>query len=174
MWHTIRKLVNWRVFSQHRSSIRPDIVAEAEANLLPSLVALWQEIERTTGYRWKSTSYWRKSPSHQWGMSLDIAPDIHPDDADKYAVTNMSDPVLYKRLPLLRALQAVCANYVDPKYDLGIFIEPDHLHLQVFDKEGALPRTRVIRWKQPKPIYSDTLSRMDLPVTEEGYHSKNQ
>jgi hypothetical protein len=161
----------WDIVSQH-----PHINRE----LIP-IPILWQQldhlldaaalVERYTGYKWRITSFLRSSPSHQYGVALDIAPDIHPKDLHRYAVTRMSDPVLYKREPLIRALQNLALNSYPTAYSVGIFIEPDHLHIQLFSPNNV-PEYRIFKWKVPKPIYHDTYERMSLPMTSTGYHSK--
>jgi len=128
-------------------------------------------IETETGYRWRVTSFIRESPNHKMACALDIAPDIARDSMKHYAVFKQSDPVLYKRIPLIKDLQRVC-HYENPYSDtrFGIFIEPDHLHLQVFDVyPGQTSDIRLFKWKQPKEIYPDTLDRMELPMTCTGY-----
>lgn len=130
---------------------------------LPVLIKAMQDIERMTGHRWKVTSYVRESPSHRTGYALDIAPDISPAYAHMYAVTLGSDPVLYKRVPMIRALQEYAARATPKRFTIGVFIEPDHLHIQLFDPQGA-PEVRILKWKQPKPVYSDTNERMKLPL----------
>lgn len=130
---------------------------------LPILIKAMQNIERYTGHRWKVTSYVRQSPSHKTGYALDIAPDISRSYEHLYAVNLGSDPVLYKRVPMLRALQRYAKSEPNRVYTIGVFIEPDHLHLQLFDADGS-PEIRIFKWKQPKPVYSDTHSRMKLPL----------
>lgn len=136
---------------------------------LPSLLTVLNTIEEICGYRWQITSYARNSPSHQRCISLDIAPDISPSAAHLYSANQKSDPVLYKREVLIRKLQTVASHFNTgggPALDfpVGIFIEPDHLHLQVFD---SLPDNRqivVVKWKQPKSCYPDTMERIKLPL----------
>jgi len=156
----------WPIVSQHKGIATPADTESAEKVYLPELVNAWQIIEKTTGYRWKSTSYWRKSPSHHRGIALDIAPDIAAGSINYYAVTNGSDPVLYKREKLLRDLQHVCAIFhtLDPNLSIGIFVEPDHLHLQVFERAELQTPCRLYKWKIAKHSYADTLSRMEMPL----------
>lgn len=162
---TIKFAPSWPIYSQH-PNVSPAIKTKAERLYLPHLVKMWQEIEGITGYKWKCTSYWRESPSHVTGSALDIAPDVRPSAAKFYAVTNMSDPVLYKRTKLIRSLQRLAATWpYSQRYVYGIFIEPDHLHLQIFtrrpqDRQAML----VVKWKVPKPVYHDTTERMKLPM----------
>lgn len=156
-------LSKWPIVSQHPQIAPVDERKHAERVYLPLLIRLWQLIESGTGYRWKSTSYWRNSPSHRRGYALDIAPDVAPSAAMAYAVSKRSDPVLYKRTALIRALQRVAQNNALPGYTAGIFIEPDHLHLHLFPPTPG-PKIRVAKWKVPKESYPDTLERMKLPM----------
>lgn len=156
---------DWPVVSQDPEIPSSQLKQYAEAHYLPVLIRAWQAVENETGYKWKSTSYWRKSPSHVTGAALDIAPDVSPRSAKHYAVTNMSDPVLYKREALIRDLQNVAADWRPGPYIVGIFIEPDHLHMQVFRRTPGDDRGMIIvKWKVPKPVYGDTLTRMKLPL----------
>lgn len=156
----------WPIVSQHPTVADPSSKAESEREYLPELVNAWRAVEKGTGYRWRSTSYWRMSPSHSRGISLDIAPDISPSDEAQYAVSYGSDPVLYKREKLLRDLQDVCASYtsLNQQYSIGIFVEPDHLHMQVFLRSDLITPMRLYKWKVPKKEYADTLTRMELPL----------
>lgn len=132
---------------------------------LPQLIQLWLAIENATGYQWKCTSYMRKSPSHQHGIALDIAPDIAPASQRDYAVYSQSDPVLYKRTKLMRTLQDVAHDIKWPNDTQAIIaVEPDHLHLHILcevDHSLDTP-VRVVKWKVPKDIYPDTNERMTL------------
>lgn len=132
-------------------------------SILPLLLRLTTAVEQYTGHAWRVTSYLRDSPSHRLATALDIAPDIAADSWSHYAVSRQSDPVLYKREPLLRALQAL-ASEVDPApYSYAIFIEPDHLHLQLMQVED-IPRISIVKWGIEKPIYPDSKERMRLPL----------
>lgn len=139
--------------------------SSAPGKYLPVLVDLWSWIEAYTGHRWKSTSYIRDSPSHKWGYALDIAPDIALTSQSKYAVYKRSDPVLYKRERLIRQLQQLAAE-IPPhsEYSLGIYIEPDHLHLHVMSAD-PVPEIRVFKFSVDKSIvYPDSAERMKLPL----------
>lgn len=133
---------------------------------LPQFIALWRDIERATGHRWKCTSYIRNSPSHRMGHAFDLAPDIAPNSQQYYAVYNNSDPVLYKREKLILDLQKLRSrDYSNGMNKIGIFLEPDHLHVQVLAPNGGgnYP-VNIVKWKIAKPIYPDTYQRMELPV----------
>lgn len=155
---------DWPLVSQDKSVLSPEERSYVDQNYVPDLVRAWQAIERATGYRWKCTSFLRKSPTHGKGQAIDIAPDIAPSSEQYYAVTNGSDPVLYKRTKLIRDLQTAASIFPPGKFSIGIFIEPDHLHLQVMELDNAGDSMRVFKWKIPKMIYSDSLDRMDLPM----------
>lgn len=154
----------WPIVSQDPDVAPKYVKDHAERRYLPELVRAWKHIEQTSGFKWKSTSYWRKSPSHQHGVALDIAPDIAPSAEDKYAVTHMSDPVLYKREKLIRKLQVAAHSFEPGPYLIGVFIEPDHLHMQVLTPDSSGLGMRIIKWKVPKPVYGDTEQRMRLPL----------
>lgn len=143
----------------------------AVSSFLPQLIQIWKDIEQATGYRWKCTSYIRDSPSHKRGHAIDLAPHIATQSIKHYAVYNSSDPVLYKRGPLVKALQTLKnKDYSGSKLnDVGIFLEPDHLHVQILAFDPSNNRTSTIKWGIPKPIYSDTGSRMNLKPTNIGY-----
>jgi hypothetical protein len=161
--HTHPSAPRWPIVSQldPRLYNRPEV----QRQLLPHLIWLWQQVEDATGYRWMSTSYWRDSPSHQYGYALDIAPDVANDSKEYYSTSRWSDPVLYKRKILIRKLQTLKDDVTPAPLVYGIFIEPDHLHLHI-----ALPNARfkpgvyVFKWKVPKPVYDDTYERMKLPA----------
>lgn len=155
----------WSVPSQDISVMSNAEFEDAKKKYLPNLINLWIQIEWATGYRWRATSFVRDSPSHKTGRALDIAPDIDPADLSKYSVSNDSDPVLYKREKLLRKLQAVCKVHRDQTYDLGIFVEPDHLHLMLFTPQVKDDTTtQLFKWGVLKECYPDTYSRSKLPL----------
>lgn len=163
---TLPSAPHWPVVSQHPNVAPAALKRYAELHYLPRLVKLWQAVEEATGYKWRCTSYWRKSPSHVTGSAIDIAPDIAPASESRYAVSNMSDPVLYKRVQLIRDLQDLALDWpYDDEFIFGIFIEPDHLHMQMFTRRPTdTAALLVVKWKVPKPIYSDTMDRMKLPM----------
>jgi len=153
----------WHVVSQIPGIASPGKRAYAEAYWLPELIRAWRNVEKVTGYRWRSTSYWRFSPSHKNGYALDIAPDIGPNSYHLYAANRGSDPVLYKREKLIRDLQQLNNLGETSPFNIGIYIEPDHLHMHVLQKE--VPQVyRIFKWKVPKPVYKDSNSRIQLPL----------
>lgn len=163
----------YHVVSQNPAILPKHIRDHVVPNFLPQLMAVWKDVETATGYRWKCTSYLRESPSHRRGHAFDLAPDIAEDSKHLYAVFNMSDPVLYKRNPLMKALQKLrnkdySVDSVQSNH-MGIFIEPDHLHLQILAVDSSNSPTSIVKWGVPKPIYQDTKQRMDLPPTNKGY-----
>lgn len=156
----------WRIISQQP---KPRLSPHHQArSFLDELLDAAAKIEMATGYKWEVTAWIKQSPSHKYGISLDLSPLFTERGKRKYAAFNGSDPVLYKRIPLLRSLQRLAATRQPLHHDIGIFIEPDHLHVQLFAPTKGR-RFSVIQWKQPKPLYADTLSRMQLPVTSRGY-----
>lgn len=163
----------------HVVSQDPSVLSETHRTFvvptfLPQLINIWADIERVTGHRWKCTSYLRQSPSHAKGHAIDLAPHIAPSSTKHYAVYNGSDPVLYKRAPLISALQTLKNKDYSGNGSnfMGIFLEPDHLHVQVLGTNRTDSPTSVIKWGIPKPIYKDTEQRMGLPPTNEGYLNK--
>jgi hypothetical protein len=164
---------SWVIPSQDPNIAGPTVKAFAEAHYLPVLVKVWKDVERITGYRWKATSYWRRSPSHQHGVSLDIAPDIAPSSEKYYAVSRMSDPVLYKRTKLIRSLQALARSESYAPFSVGLFVEPDHIHIQLIDPQGA-PRVKVLKWKLVKPSYRDSATRSQLPMVTKPLAFRNK
>lgn len=160
MQHSVASAPGWPVESQNRPA--PAQREYAEQHCLPQLVRAWQIIEQLSHHRWHATSYWRTSPSHARGIALDLAPDIAFDSQKDYAYYKKSDPVLYKRETLLRELQAAIPRLErELQYGIGLFVEPDHIHMQLFPKaDGAF----LAKWKIPKPLYPDTQSRMKLPL----------
>lgn len=157
----------WDIVSQI-----PNVASEskrkyAETFWLPELIKAWDNVEKVTGYRWRCTSYWRLSPSHKEGYALDIAPDIADGSAQYYAVNKGSDPVLYKRAVLIRKLQKLNDLGVTSKYNIGLYIEPDHIHIHVLQKE--VPETyRIFKWRILKPVYADSAKRMSMPLITTG------
>lgn len=154
----------WPIVSQNPNVASQSVKSLAETEFLPELINAWHSIEQHMGYAWQSTSYWRKSPSHHKGIALDIAPLISRASYDKYAVHKGSDPVLYKRTILMRGLQAIATKFttINPNYSIGVFVEPDHLHIQVFRRSELLQPMRIYKWKQTKSSYRDSPERIKL------------
>lgn len=152
--------------SQDPNAIPEEVRTQTVSMLLPQFLSIWQAIEQVTGYRWKCTSYIRNSPSHKRGQAFDLAPDIADSAFHQYAVNNQSDPVLYKREKLIQALQTLTPiDFSQHNLNrLGIFIEPDHLHIQALASDDELSPTSVVKWKIEKPLYPDSKERMKLPL----------
>jgi hypothetical protein len=156
--------------SFHIISQQPDIVSEAAfrtsiSQYLPQFIQFWKDLEQATGFRWKCTSYLRDSPTHKKGQAMDFAPDWDPKDAHKYSANQGSDPVLYKRQWLFQRLKLLRRNnYGRGNNHMGIFIEPDHLHVQVLKVSPHHFPTSVVKWQVAKPVYPDTYRRMQLPI----------
>lgn len=149
------------VVSQDITVPSREVKQYAERYYLPLLLLAWNYIERVTGYKWRSTSYWRLSPTHQHGEAIDLVPDIARSSMKYYAVFRNSDPVLYKREKLMRQLQHVCGIFPPQPFQIGIFVEPDHLHVQVLSKSKRFNSPMIlVKWKQPKSTYGDTTTRM--------------
>lgn len=167
----IFELGPYKLLSQDPHILSPSIRAEVVPFYLPQFIQIWHDIEKATGHRWRMTSYLRNSPSHKRGHAIDIVPWIAPSARSYYAVYNNSDPVLYKRQPLISALQTLKnIDYSGNRFnDMGIFVEPDHLHIQVLAYNPQQARTSVVKWGIPKPVYPDTYQRVKLPVTDIGY-----
>jgi len=152
-----------KIINQDISAIPANKIPYVRQEYLPILLHVWKIVEDTTKFRWRATSYIRSSPSHRQGIALDIAPDIAPTSKKFYAVTNMSDPVLYKRERLIRLLQKAVRRLPIYKYDVGVFVEPDHLHISLFRRRGK-PSNRLFKWGIYKPVYPDSSRRMKLPL----------
>lgn len=155
--------------SQDVSFLKKGQFEKMVSDYMPIYARIWAEVERQTGHRWKATSFVRMSPSHKTGEALDIAPDISPEDEDKYAVTHMSDPVLYKREPLMRQLQAAVKELPLFPYDTAVVVEPDHLHIGVFEREHEQPKNYLYKWGIVKPVYGDSFERQKLPMMYRSY-----
>jgi len=141
---------------------------------LPIMIASLNLVKQYTGFDWKVTSFLRESPNHSKGTALDIAPKVKQSDLQHYAVTHRKDPVLYNRLPLIRALQKLVHNETPQGgFDIGLFIEPDHIHIQLFEPENpARTRFYVCKWKVAKSCYHDNESRLALGPTNVAYKGK--
>lgn len=135
--------------------------------VLHELLIAWKLLERYTGFSWRATSYVRDSPSHSRAVSLDVAPNIAEKAWHRYAVSKLSDPVLYKRAKLIRKIQQLCRHQSPTMpVDVGFYIEPDHIHIQVFQKLHHNPQYRVIKFGIVKPCYHDSAERSQLPLID--------
>ena len=137
--------------------------------LIPQFVLFHRDLERATGHAWKITSYITNSPSHKKAQSIDFAPAIAPHAEKHYGVRNGSDPILHKRLKLITQLQTLKDIRYDPRNDLGVFIESDHLHVQALAPNAQSHPISIVKWGLRKPIYGDTDKRLLLPDTVTGY-----
>lgn len=160
---------NFSIKGYNFVSQNPDVISPGDFDrsinrYLPALLAFWIALERQTGFRWKCTSYIRNSPTHRKGQAIDLAPDWTAQAAPYYATNQGSDPVLYKREWLIRRLQALKNTSLPNGMKIGVFIEPDHLHVQVIKPEEYLPNVSTVKWEIPKPVYGDTYERMALPI----------
>lgn len=132
-------------------------------------------LELATGFKWRVTSMCRQSPSHKRGVAVDVAPDISHSSERYYAVSHMSDPVLYKREKLIRLMQNRLGFYLDKckvhNVTFNYFIEPDHIHLHLSyrgnpsgRRSSSAPLFRIIKFGGPKACYKDTKQRSALPL----------
>lgn len=162
---------NFSLVSQKPSVVTDEDKLFSAKYLLPGFITFWRDLESATGHRWKCTSYLRDSPTHSKAQAIDLAPDIAPNDAHLYGANKRSDPVLYKRLPLIQSLLDLRDNvYLPFNLVLGVFIEPDHLHVQsILPSPRATTPTVIVKWKGPKAVYPDTFQRMELPLTDRAY-----
>lgn len=149
--------------NQQLSALTNDSLEFVAHTFLPRLVATWNLIEQVTGYKWKATSYIRQSPNHQYGVALDLAPDLAPASELLYSVHSRVNPFLYKRGILVRKLQKVIAITISSRpprpENVIIVVECDHLHLQLMNGSPTL-----VKWKAIKPIYSNSVPEHDLPM----------
>lgn len=162
----------YKILSQDPTVLTPSQRSYVVPLFLPQFIEFWHDLERVTGHRWKCTSYLRQSASHSRGHAIDFAPAIAPSARSSYAVYNGSDPVLYKRAPLIHALQKLKHKRYSNGNSLGVFLEPDHLHVQILSNKGTSHPLSVVKWGIPKPIYGDTYKRMALPATNKGFNLK--
>lgn len=165
---SLLKIGNYSLISQEPTVISASDAHASLSRWLPNLLTFWQLLEEITGFRWKCTSYVRNSPTHLKGQAIDLAPEFAKSDEHYYATNNGSDPVLYKREWLIRRLQRMKNDPLPvPGMSIGVFIEPDHLHVQVLKPFADQSTIAVIKWKVPKPVYKDTFERMALPMFRE-------
>lgn len=133
-----------------------------ERSYLSRLRGIKTAIESATGYTWRETSHIRLSPSHKDGTSLDLAPMIAENDKPHYGVYRLSDPILHKRPTLIKQLSSVIHSVPTTfPYSIGIFIETDHLHVQIFEKRVKPPFHILCPWGMPKYEYPDTTLRQN-------------
>jgi len=156
----------------HVISQDPSVLSGLDANVVASnletLIRVWKRVEQATGFRWKCTSFLRQSPSHSRGHAIDLAPDFAPASFRLYSGNVMSDPVMYKRIGLLRRLGTLRSKSFFKFGDVGIWVEPDHLHIQLMARDpDSQFRTRIVQWGVRKPCYKDTDARRDLPLFED-------
>lgn len=169
----------WVVPSQNVRVVNTQLLRSLERESLPILAYVLRKMESISHHAWDVSSWLRASPSHQYGYSWDIIPSIAESAKNKYAVTRMSDPVLYKREKLIRQLQRF-AKSVSPS-DLGLppsymrthalilAVESDHIHVQLVKRGPNIKSpyfTTVLKWGIPKPAYSDTLTRSKLSLIQ--------
>lgn len=139
---------------------------------LSALLEINEAVNNATGFDWIVSSYFRDSPSHKkWG-ALDLAPLVAVRDRPKYAFYAGQDPsldlrpVLFRRLS--RAVKSIRRNF---PFDFGIFIENDHLHVQLFERtDASAPRIGMVcKWGKPNPLYLDSAARRDriMKLSEE-------
>jgi len=165
---------NFTFISQNPDHVnRPHAADNIRFNIEP-FIAVWSDIERVTGHRWRCTSFLRKSPSHDDGNAFDLAPDFSPSAQLLYSASQGSDPVLYKRPQLIRALQLLKLNdyfsdfpgsTTGHRVGMVIAIEPDHLHVGrvVLGPTNTTP-TVILKWRVVKPVYRDSAARSRLPM----------
>lgn len=147
----------YKVLSQQPYAITEEDRHMSATNYLPAFIAIQHDIEQVTGYRWRNTSYIRISPNHQTGHAFDLAPEFDSESLPHYAVSRGSDPVLYLRPALYRALSRLKFKRYGP-FTIGIFIESDHLHLQILKYTPPFG-VQVVKWGAVKPLYADSIKR---------------
>lgn len=131
-----------------------------------------KSIVQSTRHLWKYSSYIYSSYSHSTGYAWDLVPDISRTSRHLYAHNYQSDPVLFNRAFLVRALQGVARDpflkrlllRASPLVTLVIAIEQNHLHIGLYRnetyKEFTYPNN-VRVWKYDETVkYNDhTLRR---------------
>lgn len=150
------------ILSNEPQAIHPTRLREVVPVTLPILLKAWTLIEKATGYKWRCTSFIRHSPSHSKGHSLDLVPDFHPSVKSAYNGSNMSDPIMHSRPELFAALIPFSDVRIDPNYNVVAAIESDHIHLQVIKGYSYPQAFTVLRWKDFKPVYKDTVFRNNV------------
>lgn len=105
-------------------------------------------LETVTQVKWRATSYLRESANHKEGRSLDVAPlpmiEAVKGDYGTFAPRPF-DPLLPNRSNFLSHL---ISNLPTAPKGLGIFIETDHVHLQIMKTPTMSPV--LARWPGPK------------------------
>lgn len=150
------------ILSNEPDAISPARLERVVPVTLPILLKAWTLIEKATGYKWKCTSFIRHSPSHAKGHSLDLVPDFHPSVKSAYNGSSMSDPIMHSRPELFAALIPFSDVRIDPHYNVVAAIESDHIHLQVIKGYSYPNAFTVLRWKDFKPVYKDTVYRNNV------------
>lgn len=131
-------------------------------------------IERACGYAWRETAFIKDSPSHYNGSALDLAPLISSESIPYYSFSKRSDPILHKRPVLRRKLRRVKNQFPSSfPFDVGVFIETDHLHVQLFRRTDSRTTAsyRLYSWGRPVDFYEDSANRQrldDFPATTRG------
>lgn len=149
----------------------------SQKKALGYLLLVRAAIEEETNMDFKVTSFIRDSPSHD-GSALDIAPDIPKELRDQYRVTHHSDPMLSERWSFIKQLLPLKRVSFPIPYDVAIFMETDHLHLQLLrkPKPDADSQTFLIKWSLPKESYADSQLRRTMMLKkgiEDGYCDAN-
>ena len=164
------KVGSYMFINQDASTISRGDAMQLLKEHLPAFLKFWSSLEHVTGFRWKCTSLIRDSISHHVGQAMDLAPDFSLKGAPQYSGNRDSDPVLYKREGLIRDLQQLTTTKftVRPDTYLGIYIESDHLHIQIMKRDPGMAEgpivNRILKWGKMKPVYSDTEARSKLPL----------
>lgn len=109
---------------------------------------------KSFGWSWKTTSFIRpKSFTHKYGWSKDLAPDTEPGN-NWYAHDNNSDPVLFNRQTLCKAVYDTATqafniwkqSEANDGNSIYILIEHNHLHLgEATSKEKQI--IKIYTWK---------------------------
>lgn len=145
-------------------------------NVFLTLMATAHEIMKQTGFAWKLSAYVYDSFSHRDANAIDLVPDIMEKYEDLYAHNYKSDPVLYRRKPLMiklhkvtktKQLQDLVRDLLSYKATVVIAVEQNHLHLGVYKHDRTntddftYPNNiRLWKWQDTEGHkYVDTKSR---------------
>lgn len=93
-------------------------------------------IASATNVKWTVTSWFRdKSPSHESGWAIDLAPDFRT--MEGYAARFGYNPMLNRRLELFKLLTDINKSMEDVITNIWVLIaiEPDHLHITIVPRE---------------------------------------